>query len=929
MPPEGPLGRDRELDEVEAFLDRAAAGLSALALTGPAGIGKTTAWREGVRRAEARGYLVLPARPGQAERSLSFAGLADLLGPVGREALDCLVPVQRHGLEVALLRAEPGPPPAGRAVPAAVLSLLRHLAAARPVLLAVDDAQWLDGATAESLSFALRRLEPLPIGVLVSVRADGERPSTFDTVIPAERRLDVPVGPLSVAALHGILKRQLRHSLPRSTMVRLVMSCGGNPFYALEIARELERVGVPRPGEPLPVPGELQALVRSRMARLPERTKDALLVAACLSQPTTATVPIEAIGPAEEAGIIRVAPDGRLRFGHPLLAAAVKDSASAARRREVHRQLAGLASDPEEHAWHLAAAATGPDEAVAVALDAATERALGRGARTAAVEFARRAIELTVDRDSDEAMRRAIRFGEHCVLGGGDLAEARAVLESALRVCRSGDLRAELRLFLSNVFREEGRATAGYEPLLQALGETTDRNLTARIHHQAVWMAESDAAQGLKHCDAALALLDEDSDPALYAAVLLLGAYFRLLSGQGADDAAIERGQAIEDRVVAGGGRDRSDVPVIWPLLKDEFTRAVAIHTERLEYARQIGQQPMEQSMAYFLSCLELWRGNWERAAGWAAALAEMVEQCGSANYWWNALVTQGMVDAHTGRLDRAEMAGAEALSLAIANCDYPREGESRWLLGFVALSRRDPAGAVAQFGAADDLFQRLSQREPAGYRFHGDFVEALTGLGDLDRAQTQVARLTERARVFPRPWTLAIGARCRGLLLAARGDLDGAAAATAEALRHHENLEMPFERGRTLLAYGQILRRRKERREARVILDEALSEFAALGAPIWADRAREEQKRIPVRRGQAGLTATEEEIARLAAAGLTNRQIAERAFVSRKTVEANLSRVYDKLGVHSRTQLILAMSQHDRLRTRADQDAEMTRRGH
>ena len=295
-----------------------------------------------------------------------------------------------------------------------------------------------------------------------------------------------------------------------------------------------------------------------------------------------------------------------------------------------------------------------------------------------------------------------------------------------------------------------------------------------------------------------------------------------------------------------------------------------------------------------------------------------MVEQCGSANYWWNALVAQGMVDAHTGRLDRAAAAGAEALSLAIANADMPREGESRWLLGFVALSRRDMASAVAQCSAADDLFEQLGQREPAGYRFHGDLIEALIGLGELNRAQTQIARLTERARIFPRPWTLATGARCRGLLLAARGDLDGAAAAMREALEHHENLEMPFERGRTLLASGQILRRRKERREARAISGEALSVFAALGAPIWADRVRGELKRIPVRRAQTGLTATEEEIARLAAAGLTNRQIAERVFVSLKTVEANLSRAYDKLGVHSRTQLVLAMSQRDRQRTGA-----------
>jgi predicted ATPase len=247
MSPEGPVGREKELGEVDAFLDRVPSGLAVLALTGPAGIGKTTVRREAVCRAEARGYLVLAARPAQAERLLSFSGLADLLASVGQEAFDALVPLQRLALDVALLRAEAGPQsqPA-RAVPAALLSLVRRLAADRPLLVAVDDAQWLDDATAEGLPYALRRAERVPAGVLVSVRTDGGLPPTFDACVPADRRREVAVGPLSVRALHRVLKGQLQHSLPRPTLVRVAMSCGGNPFYALEIARELERVGCHR-----------------------------------------------------------------------------------------------------------------------------------------------------------------------------------------------------------------------------------------------------------------------------------------------------------------------------------------------------------------------------------------------------------------------------------------------------------------------------------------------------------------------------------------------------------------------------------------------------------------------------------------------------------------------------------------------------------
>jgi DNA-binding CsgD family transcriptional regulator len=912
--PQIPIGRERQLGEIEVLLDSLRSGLSALTLTGAAGIGKTTLWREGLRRAASRGISVLSTRPSQQERSLSFAGLADLLEPVSPEAFELLAPAQRRAIDVALLRAESGASPSRGAIHAAVLSLVRRVAATRRVLIAVDDAQWLDDATAESLSFTLRRVEQLPVGVLASVRLEGGRPQSFETAVTTDRRRDLAVGPLSVAALHAIVKQRLTAPLPRPVLVRVVASSGGNPFYALEIARELERVGVPTAGQPLPVPGELQALVRSRMARLPRRTRYALLTAACMSQPTIGKVDIDALGPAEQAGIVVIEQTGRLRFGHPLLAAAVQESAPTSQRLEVHRQLAEHAStagDLEERARHLAEAATGPDETVAAALDAAAERAASRGALTAAAALARKALELTLDPASDQAMKRVISFAEQCLLSGGDPGEVGAVLEAAIAMCPSNHMRAELRLRLAWVMRGTD-AGHGDADLLKAIDETSDRGQLARIHMQAVWMAQSDAAHGLRHCDAALELLDEATDPFTFAALLMHRAYLRLLAGRGADDAAMEQGKAIEERLFASGlsDRDRSPVPVIWPLLKDEFTHAVSVHTEHLEWSRQIEMLPLEQSLSYFLAMLELWRGNWDRAEGWVTALADLLDQSGSDYYLSWALVSRGMLDAHRGLLDDAEAAGTEAVRVAAAAADRGREAEARQLLGFVALSRGDLAGAAEHLLAADRIVEQLGQREPAGYRFHPDLIEALIGLGALDQARAQVERLAERARVFPRPWILVMRGRCRGLLLAAEGDLDGADAALQEALAAHENLEMPFERGRTLLAYGQVLRRRNSRRAARAALEEALATFAGLGAPVWADRAAVELTRVPRRRAPAGLTPTEERIARLVADGWTNRQIAERAFVSTKTVEANLSRIYSKLGVRSRTQLVRTLAE-------------------
>ncbi len=904
-------GRERELAAVDAFLERSKRRPSVLTLTGPPGIGKTVVWREALRRAGLHDYTVLSARPGEAERRLSFAGLTDLLRPMDPAAFDSLVPVQHHAIDVALMRAQADPHVFQQgAIPAAVLSLLEGAAGTRPVIIGVDDAQWLDQETAGSLSYVMRRLDGLPVGVVLTVRREGERPATFEFAVAGDEREELELGPLSVASLHEVLKRQLGQVLPRPVLVRIANSSGGNPFYALEIGRELARVGVPPLGEPLPVPAELQTLVRSRMRRLPNRTREALLVAACLSQPTTLSVDADALAPAEDAGITRIEAEGRVRFSHPLLAAAVRDSASPSRRRAVHRLLAELDLDPEERARHAAFAAAGPDESVACALDVAAEHAASRGATSAAIELSRRAIEQTPSRSDSARVRRVLSFAKHSLFGGGDVSEAKAALEEGLSTA-DDELRAELRLWLAMVARGEGRPQAGYPQLLTALLEAEDPRLIARIHLQAMWMSEWDPIRGLRHCDAMLELLDPAADPGLYSGGVLMQAYFRLLSGQGADDEAVQRGQAIEDAQV--DPRERSPVPIIWPLLKDDLASAVSVHTKHLRWAHDIGDQALEMSMAWYLGYLEMWRGRARQAEEWASHLGRLVEQCDPSFSWGDNLLPtlRGMLEARAGRLEAAR----EAAEAALAHCRRIGRAEeipAREVLGFVALSLDDAAGVVDALAGPDEVLQELGQREPAQTRFHPDLIEALIKLGELRRAEEVLGRFEERGRIFPRPWVLATGARCRALLLAAGGDLDGAIAAAVEAIRFHEQLDMPFERARTLLVQGQLLRRRKERREARTTLHEARSAFEALGAPIWAERAAAELQRIPVRRSTAELSVTEATVARLAATGLTNRQIADRAFLSPKTVEGNLARVYMKLGIRSRAELGRAIAERE-----------------
>jgi len=339
------FGRDAELVAVDAVLASARQGLLGLVLEGDPGIGKTTLWREGIAHAVGRGYQVLSCRAASAEARLSFAALGDLLAPVAPAAFDSLPDPQARALGAALLRIEArGAAPNPRAIGTAVVSLLSELAASAPVLLAMDDVQWLDLPSASALEFALRRLEAQPIAVLASLRL-GERTGTsglLSTGLDGRiRRLRL--GPLSLGALHHIVEDELGHGLPRPLLVRIERATGGNPFYALEITRALEAQGSLTPGQELPIPDDLRGLVVERLRKLPRRTRDALLRVSALAQPTISLVDPADLAPAEDAGVARIGSDGRIEFAHPLLAGAIYTSASHERRRKLHAELAEIA----------------------------------------------------------------------------------------------------------------------------------------------------------------------------------------------------------------------------------------------------------------------------------------------------------------------------------------------------------------------------------------------------------------------------------------------------------------------------------------------------------------------------------------------------------------------------------------------------------
>ena len=360
------VGRGDELGQADEFLRANSLERSVLVFEGEAGVGKTTVWEAAVALATELGFRVLSARPAEAEAKLSFSGLTDLFGDVEPDALGELAPPQRRALEVALLRVEgTGRRPDSRSIATAVGSILKLLAADGPVLVAVDDLQWLDVPSASALVFALRRVGESSIRGMLSLRVplpDGSR-----VVVPdgAER---LRLGPLSPGALQQLIKGRFGFTLARPTLLRVHRACAGNAFYALEIARILDRDRALSPGEPLPVPTDVRGLTMRRVRRLPPHTRRALLEASALARPTVRLVDASSMRRGAEAGFVEVQSDGTVVFAHPLYASAVYTDATPRERRRCHRRLAERVDDLEERARHLGLAAEEPDEEVAVSL---------------------------------------------------------------------------------------------------------------------------------------------------------------------------------------------------------------------------------------------------------------------------------------------------------------------------------------------------------------------------------------------------------------------------------------------------------------------------------------------------------------------------------------------------------------------------------
>lgn len=908
------VGREAELAVLARFVGGVGAGARALLLVGEPGIGKSTLWEVALELARDAGCRVRSCRPAEVETAFSYAALGDLLHDDLDDVLGALEAPQRRALEIALLRRESdGAPPDQRAVALSVLRALEALSAEHPLLVAVDDVQWLDRPSARALTFAIRRLQEARVGVLASLRLALEVEDALDLrgTLGDRGTRRLHVGPLGEADLGRMLRTRFTRSLPHPLVARVHEATNGNPLFALEVVRAVGG-SEPSPGEPLPVPDDLREVLRARVGRLSLVAREALLLASAMARPTASSVreahrgaadTAAGIAEAEEAGIVTIERD-RIRFTHPLLASTVYWSSPAARRGEAHLRLAGTASDLEERARHLALAAEGPDERLASLAESAAWDVRWRGAPAAAAELAELACKLTPADEEGARLRRGRRAALNR-FDAGDPPGAREMLETLLRGAPAGVERARLHYELSVTYwNDVGRCR---ELVLRALDEGEgDPNLLARawgdlafveIHGGSLERAARHATEGI-----ALAEPLENRFP-LRLALGALGTALALM-GRDASD-VMARALSLEDGVWSADTEGPAELLGRQHLWAGDLDRGRTLFLEELHRYADRGFEALRWEALLRLAELECQAGNWAEAADRVAEANEIVLDAGLEEILDHVLYVRGLVRALTGEVDAARGDASEGLRRAEAQEDTYWAVKNRAVLGFVELSLGRHAEAVGVLDPVPETLEAMGVREPGAFPCLPDLIEALVATGDLVRAKAVTQRLGAQGKALDRPLALATAARGRALIAAALGDLPGAVLELDHALEEHERIPVPFDRARTLLVRGETLRRMKKKRLARESLERALAVFEELGAPLWAERARAGLSRLGGRPATpAGLTATERRVADLVAVGRTNREVADELFVSVRTVEANLRRVYQKLGVRSRTEL-------------------------
>ncbi|MGW6280597.1 helix-turn-helix transcriptional regulator [Kribbella sp. NPDC055071] len=888
------IGRETERRVIEQLIAGARVGASGVLLvTGEAGIGKTALLDQSA--AQADGLRVLRASGTEAEQEIPFGALLQLLRPA-LAGLDRLPGPQQVALATALaLQRGPSVPADRFAVGAATLSLICRYAEDAPLALIVDDAHLLDRPSAEALLFAARRLVADPIVLLIAARTNEPHPLA-DADLPT---LQLDGLPLDAA-------RQIVRHLPGELVERLHQTVAGNPLALLELADDPDQLHRMPPGVPLPVPALLAEAFTTRANRLSAEARIALLVAAVddcelgavARACATLDVPVAVLEEAESAGLVAIR-DGEVQFRHPLVRSAIYTSAEPAERRTVHRAVARVTPDEDRRAWHLSEAVLGTDDEVAAGLVVAGEHAADRGAHAVASTAYERAARLSGEL-SDRALR-LVAAGE-AAWSAGLADRADALLDDALLLDPPRPVRIGVQEIRADIAVKCGSPARARDILLAAAAECEDPAVATVLLVDAVGACFRlcDATGGLDVAHDIDRLLPtvERAGPRIIG--MLASGVAKILAGQGGTS-QIRAAVALAPSNELDRDRRRQVWMVIAALFLRESTDGRALLQQAMVERREQLALATLPGLLFVLARDDATTDRWADAVTSYDEGIRLSRETGQTTELAMNLAGQAWLAAHQGSAECQTFA-AEALRICVDRQIHLGTVWSLFALGDLELGRGDPASALPQYERLVDVLAANGLKD-ADLSPAPELVEVYLRLGRPDQAAGVAREYAVLAEAKGQPWSLARAARARALIDESEPDFERALAWHAETLD-------AFELARTRLAYGGWLRRVRRRVDARTQLRQAVADFDALGAAGWADQAAAELKatgetarrRVPSTVDE--LTPQERQIAVLLTDGQSIREAAARLFLSPKTVEYHLRKVYAKLGIHSRAEL-------------------------
>jgi len=892
------IGRDVEATWLADLIADAAAHSQIHTLHAAPGAGKSTVLDLAAQLAEQAGAAVLRCQPSAAEAEYAYSALGDLLRTV--TDLDGVDPLPRGALERALLRAGnagDGPLDA-HSIGVACAAVWRQLSALRTVVLLIDDVQWLDPASAEALAYSLRRLPPG--GVLV---VGARRTTEPGPVLPGEPRDLLPLPSSAVMSLLAERAGTGERHLTGRELHDIVQVADGNPLYAIELARHAARSGA-APSAELAVPASLDALIAERFGAFGPDVLEALAMIAMLARPTVAAARSlginDALEVAEREGLVHTG-TGRVVFTHPLFAASVLQRVPAIARRRLHSRLADAATDAQEQLRHAAQAAEQPHADLAARLVAQATDLADRGAGDQAAEFAVFAATLT-PADDPARHRRFVDAARLAFQRGEAETASRMLAEIDGAEAPSADRLREL-LVRSMVEFSLGSAEVARRHAQQALQCCSTDTERVEVHSILARVSYDDFDESTRHATIAMELAEHCDVPgAVLANVLAARAGEAFMAGHGLDRGMFERAIELERDTVQFSANSAYSSFAVLLKIADEFDESRSMLLSVLEHNEDDGALPFALS---HLPQLELWTGHWDAAEDYAQRHLDAALRTGQHDQVIQARTNLALIDVHRGDVVAAAALAEDVRHTGREQHDPWTERSGLGLLGLVAMAEGDAARAVELLRRWHELGEQIALREPGYCRMRGDFVEALVATGRLEEAAAYAAFMQANAARLARPTLLAGAARAGALVAAAAGDRETAVALATASVDGFAVTPMVVEHARSLLTLGQIHRRFKEKAAARVALEAALATFDRLGAERLAERTRQDLARIGQRTASSTtLTETELRVARLAATGRTVRQVGDELFISPKTVEANLTRVYRKLGLSGRAAL-------------------------